>query len=254
MIRRALICRKFLKEKKIATRIEAFGRILICQQRYRIARAHIVLLQALWLMQSKRIAFATSKKRIVLLQAQWRRHHHARVYKQIRHQIIEIQALIRMKLARKAFVKQKKAAIAIQKTVRRFVAVHRYSKCRRGAVLAQARSRSRQLRMRYLMQRDRIIMVQSVARQCFARKRAVLSSRALARVLGVVRLFLSRVRLRNRVRAMFDAAYDQNLTALLHLSQDFSLARYVLEENPLMEDMVLGRDSRLCIMHVRMPT
>lgn len=269
MIRRALVRRKFLREKKMATRIEAFGRMIICRQRYADERQKIVLMQSLWRMQIKRRQFKRRMLQITVLQSLWRCHYQAQLYQATRKKIITLEAFSRMVLARTKFLKMRAAAIVAQSAVRQYLGRRTFMKCRRGVTKIQARYRGYIQRKRYKRSLSRIILVQSVFRQRMANKQSLVRRRALARVHGMLRLFLSRVRMRNRTKEMFNAANSFNLTEVLHIAQeipgmlrvrdrmndmmslvhvaakngDLNLARFVLEENHQMEDLVYGRDS-----------
>ncbi|CAI5704463.1 unnamed protein product [Peronospora effusa] len=218
MIRQLLVRRRFLREKKMATRIEAFSRMVICRQRYRDERKKIILVQSLWRMHS----------------------------------------------ARKQYTKRdRQGAIRTYLRRRQFVRFHS------GVVKTQALYRGYVQRKQYRRTLHRVITVQSVFRQKRADKLADVRRRSMARVLGVVRIFLSRVRMQNRTRSLFNAANAYNLTEVLHIAQempgmlrvrdrvhgmmslihvaakngDLNLARFVLEENPQLEDLVYGKDT-----------
>ncbi|TYZ59123.1 hypothetical protein PybrP1_000048 [[Pythium] brassicae (nom. inval.)] len=269
MIRRALVRRRFLREKKMATRIAAFGRMIICRQRYAAARRHIVRLQSLWRMQRQRRHVSRRLDQVVLLQSLWRCHAATAQYRATRAKIVVLQAFSRMVIARSAFLRLQQAARVVQGAVRTFLGQRMFKKCRRGITRLQARVRGARQRCAYQRTRSRIVLVQSVFRQRKANQLLVARRRALARVHSVLKLFLSRVRMRNRTKALFAAAHAYNLTEVLHIAQevpgmlrvrdrwsdmmslvhvaakngDLNLARFVLEENPQLEDLVYGKDA-----------
>lgn len=269
MIRRSLVRRKFLREKKMATRIEAFGRMVICRQRYLDERKKIILVQSLWRMQLLRHKIVKRRRQIVVLQALWRCHKQSKWYQRTREQIITLEAFSRMTINRTRFLKLKSATKIAQSAVRTYLGRRSFIRFRRGITKFQARFRGYVQRKKYHRNRSHIILVQSVFRRRRANKVSAVRRRAMARVLGVVRLFLSRVRMRNRTNDLFTAANEFNLTEVLHIAQeipgmlrvrdrandmmslvhvaakngDLNLARFVLEENPQLEDLVYGRDS-----------
>lgn len=269
MIRRALVRRKFLREKKMATRIEAFGRMVICRQRYADERQRIVLLQSLWRMQIKRRQFKRRMLQIAVLQSLWRCHYESKRYQETRKKIITLEAFSRMVLARTKYLKLRAATVVAQSAVRSYLGRRTFMKCRRGITRIQSRFRGYSQRKKYHRARSRIILVQSVFRQRKANKTITVRRRAMARVHAVLRLFLSRVRMRNRTKELFAAAHSFNLTEVLHIAQevpgmlrvrdrwndmmslvhvaakngDLNLARFVLEENHQLEDLVYGKDA-----------
>ncbi|KAF4324271.1 hypothetical protein BBO99_00000915 [Phytophthora kernoviae] len=269
MIRRSLVRRKYLREKKMATRIEAFGRMVICRQRYQDERKKIILVQSLWRMHAVRKQYTKRDRQITLLQSLWRCHSQAKKYRDTREKIITLQAFSRMTVERTRYLKIQSATRVVQSAVRTYLGRRMFIRFRRGIVKAQACYRGHVQRQKYLRTLKRIIMVQSVFRQKRSHNLAAMRRRAMTRVLAVVRLFLSRVRMRNRTQALFDAANSYDLTKVLHIAQempgmlrvrdrdndmmslihvaakngDLSLARFVLEENPQLEDLVYGKDS-----------
>ncbi|DBA02384.1 TPA: hypothetical protein N0F65_007203 [Lagenidium giganteum] len=268
MIRRALARRKFLRERKMATRIEAFGRMVINRMRYLRTRKQIILVQSLVRMQLCRRRFKRSLGRVLRVQSLWRRYQQRKQYDATREKIICVQAFCRRVLARLQFLKAKKAATTIEAGMRRFITRRRFLKYRRAVTKLQACLRMRIQRRKYRKSYQRIITVQCVFRQRKALKLAMVRRRAMARVLGVVRMFLSRVRMRNRTREMFEAADNFDLTTVHRLAQeipgllrvrnrnndmmglvhiaaknrDMNLLKFVLEDNPQMEDLVYSRD------------
>ncbi|RLN91499.1 hypothetical protein BBJ28_00021197 [Nothophytophthora sp. Chile5] len=269
MIRRSLVRRKFLREKKMATRIEAFGRMVICRQRYLAERKKIILLQSLWRMHSVRKQYTRRSDQVTLLQSLWRCHAESKKYRATREKIVTLQAFSRMTLERTHYLKMRSAARVVQSAVRTYMGRRMFIRFRRGIVKAQANYRGHTQRQKYRRTVARIVMVQGVYRQKKARRLTDVRRRAMARVLGVVRLFLARVRMRNRTQALFDAANAYDLTEVLHIAQevpgmlrvrdrqhdmmslvhvaakngDLNLARFVLEENTQLEDLVYGKDS-----------
>ncbi|CAH0477798.1 unnamed protein product [Peronospora belbahrii] len=269
MIRRSLVRRKFLLEKKMATRIEAFGRLVICRQRYREERKKIVLVQSLWRMHNARKQYTKRNRQVTLLQSLWRCHAQAKKYRDTRKKIITIQACARMTVKRASYRKIWSAACVVQSAVRAYLGRCRVIRFQRGVVKTQAVYRGYAQRKKYCRTVQRIIAVQSVFRQKRAFKLADVRRRSMARVFAVVRIFLSRVRMRNRTQALFDAANANDLTQVLHIAQempgmlrvrdrmhgmmslvhvaakngDLNLARFVLEENPQLDDLVYGRDT-----------
>ncbi|KAE9048529.1 Myosin-8 [Phytophthora rubi] len=269
MIRRSLVRRKFLREKKMATRIEAFGRMVICRQRYLDERKKIIIVQSLWRMHSARKQYTKRDRQVTLLQSLWRCHAQAKKYRDTREKIITIQAFSRMTVERTHYLKLRSAARVVQSAVRTYLGRRMFIRFRRGVVKTQAVYRGYVQRKKYRKTVQRIVMVQSVFRQTRAHKLADVRRRSMARVLAVVRIFLSRVRMRNRTQALFDAANAYDLTEVLHIAQempgmlrvrdrahdmmslihvaakngDLNLARFVLEENPQLEDLVYGRDT-----------
>ncbi|KUF99223.1 hypothetical protein AM588_10011287 [Phytophthora nicotianae] len=269
MIRRSLVRRKFLREKKMATRIEAFGRMVICRQRYLDERKKIILVQSLWRMHRIRKEYTKRDRQVTLLQSLWRCHAQAKKYRETKEKIITIQAFTRMSLERSRYLKLRSAARVVQSAVRTYLGRRQFIRFRRGVVKTQALYRGYVQRKKYRQTVERIIKVQSVFRQQRAHKLADVRRRSMARVLAVVRIFLSRVRMRNRTQALFDAANAYDLTEVLHIAQempgmlrvrdrdhemmslihvaakngDLNLARFVLEENPQLEDLVYGKDT-----------
>ncbi|KAL4136997.1 hypothetical protein PRIC2_000524 [Phytophthora ramorum] len=269
MIRRSLVRRKFLREKKMATRIEAFGRMIICRQRYRDERKKIILVQSLWRMHSARKQYTMRDRQVTLLQSLWRCHAQAKKYRDTRKKISMIQAFSRMTVERTHYLKIRSAARVVQNAVRTFLGRRTFIRFRRGVVKSQALYRGYVQRKKYRRTMQRIVMVQSVFRQKRAHKLADVRRRSMARVLAVVRIFLSRVRMKNRTQTLFDAANAYDLTEVLHIAQempgmlrvrdrdhdmmslihvaakngDLNLARFVLEENPQLEDLVYGKDT-----------
>jgi myosin-5 len=269
MIRRNLLRRKLAHDRKMAIRIQAFGRMVICRQRYRDERKKIILMQSLWRMQIQRRRFAKRNDRIILLQSLWRCHAQAKRYRDTREKIITLQAFLRMTIARNEYLRIQRATHIVQNAVRTFLGRRMFKKCRRGVVTMQARYRGYVQRAKYKQSREHIIKVQSVFRQKRASKVANVRRRAMARVLGVVRIFLARVRMRNRTAHMFNAADEYDLTEVSRIAQevpgmlrvrdrrhdmislvhvaakngDLNLARFVLEESPQLEDLVYGKDS-----------
>lgn len=269
MIRRNLLRRKIAHDLKMALRIQAFGRMIICRQRYRDERKKIVIVQSLWRMQIQRRRFAKRNDHIIMLQALWRCHAQAHKYRDTREKIITLQAFSRMTIARTQYQRIRRSAKIVQSAVRTFLGRRTFKKCRRGVICLQARYRGHVQRTKYNKTRARIIMVQSVFRQKRASNVANVRRRAMARVLGVVRIFLARVRMRNRTAHMFDAADEYDLTEVSRIAQqipgmlrvrdrrnemislvhvaakngDLNLARFVLEESPQLEDLVYGKDA-----------
>ncbi|KAI9922395.1 hypothetical protein PsorP6_002691 [Peronosclerospora sorghi] len=268
MIRRSLVRRKFLREKKMATRIEAFGRMVICRQRYNSERKKIILVQSLWRMHNARKEYTKRDRQIVLLQSLWRCHYQAKRYRETRDKIITFQTFIRMTLTRRKYLQMRSAARVVQNAVRTYLGRRQFIRFRVGVVKAQALYRGYVQRTKYHRTLQRIIMVQSVFRQMKANKLAEVRRRSMARVLAVVRVFLSRVRMRNRTQELFHAANAYDLTKVLRIAQempgmlrvrdrdhdmmslihvaakngDLNLARFVLDENPQLEDLVYGKD------------
>uniref|UniRef100_M4BXS7 Myosin-like protein n=1 Tax=Hyaloperonospora arabidopsidis (strain Emoy2) TaxID=559515 RepID=M4BXS7_HYAAE len=268
MIRRSLVRRKFLREKKMATRIEAFGRMIVCRRRYRDERNKVILLQSLWRMHYARKQYQKRDRQVILLQSLWRCHAQAKKYHDTREKIVTVEAFARMTVERTRYLKMRSAARVVQKTVRAFLGHRQKVRFRRGLVRTQALCRGYVQRKKYRRTIQRIIMVQSVFRQKRANKLADVRRRAMARVLAVVRIFMSRVRMRNRTQALFSAANTYDLTTVLHIAQempgmlrvrdrdhdmmslihvaaknnDLNLARFALEENPQLEDLVYGKD------------
>ncbi|KAG6590699.1 myosin-like protein [Phytophthora cinnamomi] len=269
MIRRSLVRRKFLREKKMATRIEAFGRMVICRQRYLDERKKIIIVQSLWRMHSARKQYTKRDRQVTLLQSLWRCHAQAKKYRDTREKIITIQAFSRMSVERTQYLKMRSAARVVQSAVRTYLGRRMFIRFRRGVVKTQAVYRGYVQRKKYHRTVQRVVMVQSVFRQKRAHKLADVRRRSMARVLAVVRIFLSRVRMRNRTQALFEAANAYDLTEVLHIAQempgmlrvrdrandmmslihvaakngDLNLARFVLEENPQLEDLVYGKDT-----------
>ncbi|KAL8015194.1 putative Axin interactor dorsalization-associated protein [Plasmopara halstedii] len=269
MIRRSLVRRKFLREKKMATRIEAFGRMVICRQKFRHERSIIVLVQSRWRMHRFCKKFKKLKRQVILLQSLWRCHAQAMKYYDIIKKSIIIEAFARMTITRIRFLRMRVAVLVMQDAFRTYLGRRQYLRCRRGVVRIQALYRSYVQRKKYHQMIDRIVMVQSIYRQKKSRILTDMRRRSLARVLGVVRVFLSRVRMRNRTQAMFSAANMYDLTKVLHIAQempgmlrvrdrehemmslihvaakngDLNLARFVLEENSQLEDLVYGKDT-----------
>ncbi|KAG7390369.1 hypothetical protein PHYPSEUDO_008197 [Phytophthora pseudosyringae] len=269
MIRRSLVRRKFLREKKMATRIEAFGRMIICRQRYQDERKKIIIVQSLWRMHTVRKQYTMRDRQVTLLQSLWRCHAQAKKYRDTREKIITIQAFSRMTVERTHYMKVRSAARVVQSAVRTYLGRRQFIRFRRGVVKTQALYRGYVQRTKYHRTVQRIIMVQSVYRKKRAHKLADVRRRSMARVLAVVRIFLSRVRMRNRTQDLFDAANAYDLTEVLHIAQempgmlrvrdrdhemmslihvaakngDLNLARFVLEENPQLEDLVYGKDT-----------
>lgn len=269
MIRRNLLLRKLAHDRKMAIRIQAFGRMVICRQRFRDERKKIVIMQSLWRMQIQRRRYAKRNDNVILLQSLWRCHAQSKKYQDTRQKIITIESFSRMTIARSRFVRMQKASHIVQNAVRTFLGRRSFVRCRRGIVKTQAQFRGYRQRKQYKKTIARVVMVQSVFRQKRANKVAGARRRAMARVLAVVRLFLSRMRMRNRTDHMFDAANMYDLTEVSHLAQevpgmlrvrdrrndmislvhvaakngDLNLARYVLEEMPQLEDLVYGKDA-----------
>lgn len=269
MIRRSLVRRKFLREKKMATRIEAFGRMVIYRQRYLNERKKIILVQSLWRMHRLRREYTKRDRQITLLQSLWRCHAQAKKYRETRDKIITIQAFSRMTLERTRYLKMRSAARVVQSAVRTYLGRRQFIRFRHGVVKTQALYRGYVQQKKYRQTVQRIVTVQSVFRQKRSSKLADVRRRSMARVLAVVRIFLSRVRIRNRTQALFGAANAYDLTEVLHIAQempgmlrvrdrdhemmslihvaskngDLNLARFVLEENPQLEDLVYGKDT-----------
>ncbi|KAF1790858.1 P-loop containing nucleoside triphosphate hydrolase [Phytophthora cactorum] len=238
-MQKAAIRRKFLREKKMATRIEAFGRMVICRQRYLDERKKIILVQSLWRMHSIRKQYTKRDRQVTLLQSLWRCHAQAKNGS--------------CGAERCAHVLGPSAVYSLPLWSGENPSTYR------GYVQ----------RKKYRRTVQRIIKVQSVFRQKRSYKLADVRRRSMARVLAVVRIFLSRVRMRNRTQALFDAANAYDLTEVLHIAQempgmlrvrdrdhdmmslihvaakngDLNLARFVLEENPQLEDLVYGKDT-----------
>ncbi|TMW63387.1 hypothetical protein Poli38472_002328 [Pythium oligandrum] len=269
MIRSALVRRRLNHEKKMATRISSFGRMIVCRQRYQDDRKRIILVQSLWRMQIQRRRLKKQLGQITLLQSVWRAHYQSKVYRDTRQKAVRLQAFTRMHIARNQYVKLKAATVVAQSAVRKYLTRRTFIKSRRAVIRLQARTRGFIQRKKYKRSVGYIVLVQSLFRQRKAAKSAMSRRQAMARVMAVIRIFLSRVRLRNRTRQMFQAADAFNLTEVLHIAQeipgmlrvrdrnndmmslihvaakngDLNLARFVLEENSQMEDLVYGKDS-----------
>ncbi|CAI5730535.1 unnamed protein product [Hyaloperonospora brassicae] len=268
MIRRSLVRRRFLLEKKMATRIEAFGRMIICRQRYNDERKKIILLQSLWRMHYARKQYKKIDRQVILLQSLWRGYTQAKKYRDTREKIITIKAFMRMTVERTKHLKVRSAVHVLQLAVRAFLGRRQFARFRRGVIRTQALYRGYVQRKMYRQTMQRIIMVQSVFRRKRDHKLAEVRRRSMARVLAVVRIFMSRVRMRNRTQALFGAANAYDLTTVLHIAQempgmlrvrdrdhdmmslihvaakngDLNLARFALEETPQLEDLVYGKD------------
>ncbi|TDH70826.1 hypothetical protein CCR75_001211 [Bremia lactucae] len=269
MIRRLLVRRKFLREKKMATRIEAFGRMVIYRQRYHDKRMNIILLQSLWRMHWNRKKYRKCVRQIILLQSLWRCHAHAQKYRKTRRMIITIKAFLRMAIARTSYLKMRSAACVVQNAIRTFLGRRRYIRCRHGVVKTQTLYRGYVLRKKYHQSRRQIIMIQNVYRQKKFRALAAVRRRSMARVLGVIQIYLSRLRMRKRTQALFGAANSYDLAKILRIAQempgmlrvrdrehemmsiahvaakngDLNLARFILEENSQLEDLVFSKDT-----------
>ncbi|KAF0720160.1 Aste57867_515 [Aphanomyces stellatus] len=239
MVRRALARKKFLREKKMATRLCAFGRMINARAAYHKAKQQIILVQSLvrrylqgkqydpcmFLVQgcsthSFRTSYRHLKKQFVLIQAMWRRKQCVRTYQHQRQAIITIQSLGKMIPVRRRFHVTRQAATRIAAWTRMFLARKQYLKTHGAFVKLQAHIRSFLAKRRYQKQLAQIIKLQSIVRSRLTRKRMDKQRRGMVRVLTMMRKYLARVRLQKKIHQMFAAAHAFDLTTILRLSQD----------------------------------
>ncbi|OQS07178.1 myosin [Thraustotheca clavata] len=273
MIRRSLARRKFLKEKRMATRLCAFGRMIIARRNYLLAKRRIVIVQSLIRRYLQGKHYRNIRKQFVALQACWRRKKCVQSYQHARNAIITIQSFGKMIPCRREFLKSKQAATCLASYMRMYLAKKEFKLNQKRIVKIQSLVRQWIVRKRYKQKVRYIVMVQAHIRSCLARRVMDKQRRGMMRVVMVMKKYLARIRLQKKIKAMFAAAQAFDLTTILRLSQDkdipnstlvrvrdksnfmrslvhiaaincdLNLARFVLSEIPNMEDQVISKDT-----------
>ncbi|CCI39705.1 unnamed protein product [Albugo candida] len=267
MIRRGLVRRRFLREKRMAIRVQAIFRMLAAKQTYRKEYHRVVLCQSIVRMKSIRAKYRIQRRGFIRFQALWHRFVQRALYKQTIWSICRLQSHTRRMMKRNQFLKAKEMAVNIQKWTRKYLARRAFLKCRAKATLMQAFLRGSLERHRYHRTRHRIILIQTLARRTIGRRCATQRRQALQVLVSVIAGYLTRFRLKKKTQSLFHAAieYDtaqvqaiardlpnilrmrnQQMMSLVHIAArngDQNLARFVLEENANMENLVHSKDA-----------
>ncbi|RHY28707.1 hypothetical protein DYB32_006939 [Aphanomyces invadans] len=223
MIRRSLARRKFLREKKMATRLCAFGRMIIARR-----------------------AYLTAKRQIVLVQSLVRRYLQGKQY--VLHAATTIASGIRMFLARRRYRKSRAAFVQLQARWRSFVAKRHYLAQVDCIIKVQSVVRSKLARKHMQTQRRGLLRVLSLMRKYLARIRLhkkidQMFAAAHAFDLSTILAMAQDKEFPNATMVRDKHNHMRSLVHIAAINGDLNLARFVLSEIPNMEDQVIGRDN-----------
>ncbi|GMF09243.1 unnamed protein product [Phytophthora lilii] len=168
--------------------------------------------------------FQVSRRRIIMIQARVRANRVRTEYLKGREATINSQAMIRRSLVRRKFLREKKMATRIEAFGRMIICRQRYQDKRKKIILVQSLWRMHSARKQYT-KRDRQALFDAA------------NAYDLTEVLHIAQEMPGMLRVRDR---------DHDMMSLIHVAAkngDLNLARFVLEENPQLEDLVYGKDT-----------